>query len=123
MLISILTVVLLMTTVSIVALVLLQQGKGADMGAAFGGGGSSQSLFGSRGSATFLSRVTAVLALIFFATALGLAYLHTQIGQSSISVISQEEIPSSGSDLPAATPEASETESDLPSVPGASGDQ
>ena len=115
-----------MTTVSIVVLVLLQQGKGADMGAAFGGGGSSQSLFGSRGSATFLSRVTATLALIFFATALGLAYLHTQIGQSSISVISQEEIPSSGGDLPAApaaTPEASETESDLPSVPGASGDQ
>ena len=126
MLISILTVVLLMTTVSIVILVLLQQGKGADMGAAFGGGGSSQSLFGSRGSATFLSRVTAILALIFFATALGLAYLHTQIGQSSISVISQEEIPSSGGDLPATpavTPEASETESDLPSVPGASGDQ
>ena len=126
MLISILTVVLLMTTVSIVVLVLLQQGKGADMGAAFGGGGSSQSLFGSRGSATFLSRVTAILALIFFATALGLAYLHTQIGQSSISVISQEEIPSGGVDVPgapAATPEASETESDLPSVPGASGDQ
>ena len=112
-----------MTTVSIVVLVLLQQGKGADMGAAFGGGGSSQSLFGSRGSATFLSRVTAILALIFFATALGLAYLHTQIGQSSISVISQEEIPSSGSNLPAATSEVSETESDLPSVPGASGDQ
>ena len=116
MLISILTVVLLMTTVSIVVLVLLQQGKGADMGAAFGGGGSSQSLFGSRGAATFLSRVTAILALIFFATALGLAYLHTQIGQSSISVISQEEIPSGGGDVPGAT-------SDLPSVPDASGDQ
>ena len=126
MLISILTVVLLMTTVSIVVLVLLQQGKGADMGAAFGGGGSSQSLFGSRGSATFLSRATAILALIFFATALGLAYLHTQIGQSSISVISQEEIPPSGGVLPAepaVVPEVPETESDLPSVPDASGDQ
>ena len=126
MLISILTVVLLMTTISIVVLVLLQQGKGADMGAAFGGGGSSQSLFGSRGSATFLSRTTAILSLIFFTTALGLAYLHTQIGQSSISVISQEETPSSGDDLPvvpATAPEASETQSDQPSVPGASGDQ
>jgi len=122
MLISILTVVLLMTTVSIVVLVLLQQGKGADMGAAFGGGGSSQSLFGSRGSATFLSRTTAILSLIFFTTALGLAYLHTQTGQSSISVISQEEIPLSGGDASAA-PEASKTESDLPSVPDASGDQ
>ena len=122
MLISILTVVLLMTTVSIVVLVLLQQGKGADMGAAFGGGGSSQSLFGSRGSATFLSRTTAILSLIFFTTALGLAYLHTQAGQSSISVISQEEIPLSGGDVSAA-PETSKTESDLPSVPDASGDQ
>ena len=122
MLISILTVVLLMVTVSIVVLVLLQQGKGADMGAAFGGGGSSQSLFGSRGSATFLSRTTAILSLIFFTTALGLAYLHTQTGQSSISVISQEEIPLSGGDASAA-PEASKTESDLPSVPDASGDQ
>ena len=111
-----------MTTISIVILVLLQQGKGADMGAAFGGGGSSQSLFGSRGSATFLSRTTAILSLIFFTTALGLAYLHTQTGQSSISVISQEEIPLSGGDVSAA-PEASKTESDLPSVPAASGDQ
>ena len=122
MLISILTVVLLMTTVSIVVLVLLQQGKGADMGAAFGGGGSSQSLFGSRGSATFLSRTTAILSLIFFTTALGLAYLHTQTGQSSISVISQEEIPLSGGDASGA-PETSKTGSDLPSVPDASGDQ
>jgi preprotein translocase subunit SecG len=111
-----------MTTVSIVVLVLLQQGKGADMGAAFGGGGSSQSLFGSRGSATFLSRTTAILSLIFFTTALGLAYLHTQTGQSSISVISQEEIPLSGAGDSAA-PEASKAESDLPSVPDASGDQ
>ena len=103
-------------------LVLLQQGKGADMGAAFGGGGSSQSLFGSRGSATFLSRTTAILSLIFFTTALGLAYLHTQTGQSSISVISQEEIPLSGGDV-SGSPEASKTESDLPSVPDASGDQ
>ena len=115
-----------MTTVSIVVLVLLQQGKGADMGAAFGGGGSSQSLFGSRGSATFLSRVTAILALIFFATALGLAYLHTQIGQSSTSVISQEEASSGSGDLPtepAIAPEAPEKGSDLPSVPDASRDQ
>ena len=124
MLISILTVVLLMTTVSIVVLVLLQQGKGADMGAAFGGGGSSQSLFGSRGSATFLSRTTAILSLIFFTTALGLAYLHTQAGQSSVSVISQEGNPSTSSsgDVSAA-PETPKTESDLPSVPDASGDQ
>jgi preprotein translocase subunit SecG len=58
---------------TIVVLVLLQHGKGADMGAAFGSG-SAGSLFGSAGAANFLSRTTAVLAAVFFATSLGLAY-------------------------------------------------
>ena len=76
MLISLLTVIHLVAAVTIVVLVLLQRGKGADMGAAFGGG-SSQSLFGSRGSATFLSRITAGLAATFFATGLGpVSYTH-----------------------------------------------
>ena len=61
----------------IVALVLLQRGKGADAGAAFGAGASG-TVFGARGSANFLSRSTAVLALLFFGTSLGLAYLGTQ---------------------------------------------
>ena len=108
MLISILTVVLLITTVSIIALVLLQQGKGADAGAAFGGGGSSQSVFGSRGSATFLSRVTAFLAVVFFATALGLAYLYTTAGRSNISVVSETALPASSTDT---------LDADLPSIP------
>ena len=63
-----------LAAIGVITLVLLQHGKGADMGASFGGG-SSQTLFGARGSATFLSRVTAVLATLFFATSLGLAYL------------------------------------------------
>ena len=63
--------------VMIVALVLLQRGKGADAGAAFGAGASG-TVFGARGSANFLSRSTAVLALLFFGTSLGLAYLGTQ---------------------------------------------
>jgi preprotein translocase subunit SecG len=58
---------------SIVVLVLLQHGKGADMGAAFGSG-SSGSLFGAAGSANFLSRSTAVLATVFFVSSLGLTY-------------------------------------------------
>jgi preprotein translocase subunit SecG len=62
---------------SVIALVLLQHGKGADMGAAFGGG-SAGSLFGSTGSANFLSRSTAVLASLFFITSLGLAYFGIQ---------------------------------------------
>lgn len=58
----------------IVGLVLLQRGKGAEMGAAFGAGASA-TVFGSKGSANFLSRSTAVLATLFFATSLALAYL------------------------------------------------
>ena len=61
---------------AIIGLVLLQHGKGADMGSGFGGGASG-SLFGATGSANFLSRTTAVLATIFFLTSLGLAYLAT----------------------------------------------
>jgi preprotein translocase subunit SecG len=59
---------------SVIGLVLLQHGKGADMGAAFGSG-SAGSLFGASGSANFLSRATAILAAIFFLTSLGLTYL------------------------------------------------
>ena len=61
---------------AIIGLVLLQHGKGADMGSGFGGG-SSGSLFGATGSANFLSRATAILATLFFLTSLGLAYLAT----------------------------------------------
>jgi preprotein translocase subunit SecG len=70
------TVVLVLHIIAaagIVVLVLLQHGKGADMGAAFGSG-SAGSLFGSAGAANFLSRTTAILAAIFFATSLGLTY-------------------------------------------------
>ncbi len=59
--------------VAIVVLVLLQQGKGADMGAAFGSGASG-TLFGARGSASFLSRTTAILAALFFLNSLALTY-------------------------------------------------
>src|SRR5512134_496739 len=58
---------------AIIGLVLLQHGKGADMGSGFGGGASG-SLFGATGSANFLSRTTAVLAAVFFVTSLGLTY-------------------------------------------------
>jgi preprotein translocase subunit SecG len=61
----------------IIGLVLLQRGKGADAGTGFGAGASG-TVFGARGSATFFSRMTGVLAALFFATSLGLAYLATQ---------------------------------------------
>jgi len=68
-------VVHLITAVVLIGLVLIQHGKGADMGAAFGSG-SAGSLFGSSGSANFLSRSTAVAAAIFFVTSLLLTYLY-----------------------------------------------
>jgi preprotein translocase subunit SecG len=68
-------VVHVLTAVVLIGLVLMQHGKGADMGAAFGSG-SAGSLFGSSGSANFLSRSTAVAATIFFITSLTLTYLH-----------------------------------------------
>src|SRR5687768_13639909 len=73
---ALLTIVLavqMLTALGMIGLVLLQHGKGADMGAAFGSG-SSGSLFGASGSANFLSRTTAVLATVFFASSLGLTY-------------------------------------------------
>ncbi|MFM9969973.1 MAG: preprotein translocase subunit SecG [Burkholderiales bacterium] len=84
-----LTAVLIVHVVAalgIIGLVLLQHGKGADMGAAFGGGASG-SLFGATGSANFLSRATAVLALIFFLTSLGLAYIATHRPKESSGVM------------------------------------
>lgn len=80
MLANFLLVLHLIFAVTIIALVLLQQGKGADMGAAFGGG-SSQSLFGAQGSANFLSRLTSFLVAAFFATSLVLAYSYTRQGE------------------------------------------
>ena len=66
----------MIAAVSMVGLILVQHGKGADMGAAFGSGGSG-SLFGASGSANFLSRTTAVLATVFFVCTLMLAYFGT----------------------------------------------
>lgn len=63
-----------LTALTVIGLVLLQHGKGADMGAAFGSGASG-SLFGASGSANFLSRATGVLAAVFFATSLALTYI------------------------------------------------
>jgi preprotein translocase subunit SecG len=74
---NILIVVHVLVALAIIGLVLLQHGKGADMGSGFGGGASG-SLFGATGSANFLSRTTAVLAAIFFLLSLALAYIATQ---------------------------------------------
>ena len=74
---NVLIVAHVITALAIIGLVLLQHGKGADMGSGFGGGASS-SLFGATGSANFLSRTTAVLATLFFLLSLALAYVATK---------------------------------------------
>ncbi len=74
---TVVLVIHVLVALAIVGLVLLQHGKGADVGAAFGGGASG-SLFGSTGSANFLSRTTAVLAVVFFLTSMALTYFSTR---------------------------------------------
>ncbi|MDC1072499.1 preprotein translocase subunit SecG [Arenicellales bacterium IMCC55707] len=113
---SILTVIHLVTAIAIVVLVLLQQGKGADMGAAFGGG-SSQSVFGSRGSANFLSRTTGILAAVFFATGLSLAYMYTKQSSAPTSVMASENATPVEDQINGAGSEASQSNGDVPMVP------
>ena len=73
-LMNILLAVQAVAALGMIGLILMQHGKGADAGAAFGGGAGSASLFGASGGANFMSRSTAVLAAVFLATTLGLAY-------------------------------------------------
>ena len=84
--VSLAIVLHVLIALAICGLVLLQHGKGADMGSGFGGGASS-SLFGATGSANFLSRATAVLATIFFVSSMALAYFATHRPQESGSVV------------------------------------
>jgi preprotein translocase subunit SecG len=77
MLQTVLLVVHILVAISLIAIILLQQGRGAAAGAAFGGGASG-TVFGAQGSASFLSRTTSILALVFFGNCLLLAYLATQ---------------------------------------------
>src|SRR5881392_292615 len=115
MLTTIVIVVHVLVALLIIGLVLLQHGKGADMGSGFGGGASG-SLFGATGSANFLSRATAVLAAIFFTLSLALAYVATRApaeeGGGVIDVIrkQQTEKPApKAEEKPAAQPQAPAT--------------
>jgi preprotein translocase subunit SecG len=103
---TVLLIVHLLVAVGLVGLVLLQQGKGADMGAAFGSGASS-TVFGSRGAGSFLTRATAILATIFFVTSISLAHFS---GQNTVrsSVVDvpvqqqqqQQDLPPAPADVP-----------------------
>jgi preprotein translocase subunit SecG len=85
-LLTVLLAAQMLTAITMIGLILIQHGKGADMGAAFGSGASG-SLFGATGSANFLSRTTAVLATVFFACTLALAYFGNLRAPQSSSVL------------------------------------
>jgi preprotein translocase subunit SecG len=85
---SLLLTVHILVAIAIIGLVLMQHGKGADMGAAFGSGASG-SLFGATGSANFLSRTTGILAAVFFATSLTLAYVASSKPKTTGSVMQE----------------------------------
>jgi preprotein translocase subunit SecG len=133
-----LTVVLavqMLAAIGMIGLILIQHGKGADMGAAFGSGASG-SLFGATGSANFLSRTTAVLATVFFICTLALAYFgNLRTPQTGTSVLERAQsapaaapaAPASGAALipgtsaPAAASAASAAATPGPAAPAASG--
>ena len=114
MTITILIVINVFAAVGIIALVLLQQGK-SDISSAFGGGGGSQSMFGSRGSANFLSRTTSILATVFFLSSLALAYLYAQRDEQR-SVVTDSSVVEQVEE--AASETAVKVEAEVPSVPG-----
>jgi preprotein translocase subunit SecG len=110
-------VVHVLAALSIIGLVLLQHGKGADMGAAFGGGASG-SLFGSTGSANFLSRATAILATIFFVSSLGLTWFsaHKTEGKGVMATPPASQAPATKA-APAAGAPAADADSKVKDIP------
>jgi preprotein translocase subunit SecG len=117
-LLTILLAVQILAALGMIGLILMQHGKGADAGAAFGGGGAgSASLFGASGGANFLSRTTGVLAAIFLASTLGLAYFGNlrQAPTSSGSVLEGGALPAQA---PAAAqiPDAASGQTTVPAV-------
>ena len=109
---NILLIVHVLVAVGVIALIMLQQGKGAETGASFGAG-ASQTVFGSQGSANFMSRTTAILATVFFLTSIGLGILAVQkVGSAAdagVPSISVEQV-APESDAPISAETASESE-------------
>ena len=93
-------VVQVVSAISIIGLVLLQHGKGADMGAAFGSGASG-SLFGATGSSNFMSKSTGVAAAIFFSATLALSYISSQRGNNVSGGVMDKALPTAPAPAPA----------------------
>lgn len=113
---TIVMVVHVLLAVGLIGLVLIQHGKGADMGAAFGSGASA-TVFGSQGSASFLTKLTTMLAVAFFATSIGLFYLASQRTEGLGSVVdSLPNAPAVVEEAPV-MPLANEKEESAPQAP------
>jgi len=129
---TILVVFHLFLAVSLIGLILIQHGKGADMGAAFGSGASG-TVFGAKGSASFLTRMTAGLATLFFLTSMVMAYFATQRGDGNVVLDVQqppavESVEQPQTDLPPLPAGSDETAvpaaaGEAPAVPAATGDE
>ncbi len=123
MLETVVVVLHLLGALGVVALVLLQQGKGADAGASFGAG-ASNTVFGSQGSSTFLSKFTAILAAGFFITSLGLGYFAkekahelTQVGLPNPAVLEVPKQKPASDDVPVLQEQKSASPTDVPKAP------
>lgn len=119
---TVILIVHVLAAIGVISLVLMQQGKGADMGAAFGSGASS-TVFGSQGSSSFITRATAVLATMFFITSLVLAVFssrgvdETSVTESAVTEMVDSEA-SVAEDMPSAPQApAAEAASDMPAAP------
>lgn len=117
---SLILTIHILVAIAIIGLVLMQHGKGADMGAAFGSGASG-SLFGATGSANFLSRATGILAAVFFTTSLTLAYIGSNkpkttgsLMQDTVQSQSVSQPASAGGESPAVPVDAGSKAKDIP---------
>jgi len=126
---NLIVVVQVLSALIIIALVLLQHGKGADMGAAFGSGASG-SLFGATGSSNFMSKSTGVAAAIFFASTLALAYFGTQRTSTTgggvmerVSAPVTKTAPTGGAAVPGTTTAAPAVPAPAPAVPATPANQ
>lgn len=123
-LLTLVVIAQVLSAIGVIVLVLLQHGKGADMGAAFGSGASG-SLFGATGSANFLSRTTGLLAAVFFLSTLGLAFLQTKAAPTAPRSVMEQGTPAAvpasegGSAAPSATqsPDAAQKNGQATQIP------
>ncbi|MGV6826783.1 MAG: preprotein translocase subunit SecG [bacterium] len=113
---TILVVVHLFLAIGLIGLILIQHGKGADAGAAFGAGASA-TVFGSQGSANFLSRATAILAVLFFVTSMALAAIALKESREQTGLMEQAGQPAAATDT--AIPQAPTPAADVPAIPSA----